>query len=314
MKFKPDFKRLAGIGRARPRKSWIVLGVALGIGTIAALATRSFLTHQVEAIEARANVRKVAVVVAKGDLPKGAQLSTATVAVRQIPAEFAHSGAVAPDSFERIDGQTLAYPVKGGEMILWGLLEAQKAPTFSARVAEGRRAITVPVDEINSISGMIEPGDVIDLVFTVDHSGRKRSAPLLQGVQVMATGQRVVDDPLSGERRQFSTVTLDTTPAQARDLIVARESGKLTALLRNPQDQQGLGAGTGLAELLPPAPVAAPAAPARRAPRMVPVLYGGSQSSSSADALRLALPAQPLQPAPPLPPGVPQAAPASDTR
>lgn len=290
--------------KARPGKSWIILGVALGIGTIAALATRTFLTHQVEAIEARANGRKVAVVVAKGDMPKGAQLSSATVAVREIPAEYAHSGAVAPDSFDRIDGQALAYPVKGGEMILWGLLEAQKAPTFSARVAEGRRAMTVPVDEINSISGMIEPGDVIDLVFTVDQGGRKRSAPLLQGVQVMATGQRVVDDPVSGERRQFSTVTLDTTPAQARDLIVARESGKLTALLRNPQDQQGMGLATSLAELLPaqaapmaPAAAAAAAAPQRRPARTVPVLYGGAQSAMQADALKLALPPQPAPPA-----------------
>lgn len=312
MRFKPDFKRLAGFGKARPRKSWIVLGVALGIGTIAALATRSFLTHQVEAIEARANVRKVAVVVAKGDLPKGAQLSTETVAVREIPAEFAHSSAVAPDSFERIDGQLLAYPVKGGEMILWGLLEAPKAPTFSARVAEGRRAITVPVDEINSISGLIEPGDVIDLVITVDQAGRKRSAPLLQGVRVMATGQRMVDDPLSGERRQFSTVTLDTTPDQARELIVARESGKLTALLRNPQDQQNLGGATGLAALLPPAP--SQAAPVRRAPRVVPVLYGGNGASLPADALRLALPAQPLPPAAALPPGMPPALQAAATR
>jgi pilus assembly protein CpaB len=313
MRFKLNFKRFSGLTKARPGKSWIVLGVALGIGTIAALATRSFLTHQVEAIEARANGRKVAVVVAKGDLPKGALLTTATVAVREIPAEFAHSSAVAPDSFDRIDGQALAWPVKGGEMILWGLLEAQKAPTFSARVGEGRRAMTVPVDEINSISGMIEPGDVIDLIFTVDQAGSKRSAPLLQGVQVMATGQRVVDDPASGERRQFSTVTLDTTPAQARDLIVARESGKLTALLRNPQDQQGLGMSTDLAKLLPPAPP--PPAIARYKPaRMIPVLYGGNSSGAAAEAQQLPLAAPPLASAPPLPPGLPQSAPPSVTR
>lgn len=314
MRFKFNFKRPGGAARARPGKSWIVLGVALGIGTVAALATRSFLTHQVEAIEARANGRKVAVVVAKGDLPKGTLLSAATLAVREIPADYAHSAAVAPENFERIDGQTLAFPVKSGEMILWGLLEAQKAPTFSARIEEGRRAITVPVDEINSISGMLEPGDVIDLIFTVDKLGRKRSAPLLQGVQVMATGQRVVDDTASGERRQFSTLTLNTTPAQARDLIAARESGKLTALLRNPQDQGGLGTATTLAELMPapPPPPQQPAAPVFRPARIVPVLYGGANAAQSSEALRMALPEQP--PAPPLPSGLPQAAPAFESR
>jgi len=297
MPFPLNLQRLAALRQARPGKSWIVLGVALGIGTIAAVATRSFLSHQVEAIEARANVQKVPLVVAKGDLPKGARLSTDTLAVREIPVEYAQSGAVSPDAFERIDGQLLAYPLKSGEMVLWSQLEAPKAPTFSARVAEGRRALTVPVDEINSISGMIEPGDVIDLVLTLDVAGRKRALTLLQGVQVMATGQRAADDPASGERRQYSTVTLDTTPQQAEDLIVAREAGKLTALLRNPQDPQGKGLRSAdLAQLLQSrAAPAAPAAEPRKA-RGVPVLYGGSVASMAPEALRLqaAPPARPV--------------------
>lgn len=297
MPFPLNLQRLAALRQARPGKSWIVLGVALGIGTIAAVATRSFLSHQVEAIEARANVQKVPLVVAKGDLPKGARLSTDTLAVREIPVEYAQSGAVPPDAFERIEGQLLAYPLKSGEMVLWSQLETPKAPTFSARVAEGRRALTVPVDEINSISGMIEPGDVIDLVLTLDVAGRKRALTLLQGVQVMATGQRALDDPASGERRQYSTVTLDTTPQQAEDLIVAREAGKLTALLRNPQDQQGKGMRTAdLAQLLQSR--AAPAAgPEPRKARGVPVLYGGSVASMAPEALRLQA-APPARPAP----------------
>ena len=129
------------------------------------------------------------------------------------------------------------FHVKAGEMILWGLVESKKPPTFSARVEAGHRAITVPVDEINSISGMLEPGDLIDLMVTLEKNGKKRTIPLLQSVQIMATGQRSVDDPKSGERRLYSTVTLDTDLVQAQNLIMAREVGHLTALLRNPQDK-----------------------------------------------------------------------------
>lgn len=308
MPLKLNLKRFARLPKPRLGKSWIVLGIALGVGTIAALAARSFLTHQVQAIEARANGRKIALVVAKGDLPKGARLSAETLAVREIPEEYAHSDAIAPDSFERIDGQLLAYPVKSGEMVLWSLLESQKAPTFSARVEEGRRALTVAVDEINSISGMVEPGDMIDLVATIDQGGHKRVLSLLQGVQVMATGQRAVDDPASGERRQFSTVTLNTTPQQARDLIAAREAGRLTALLRNPRDQQGVGVAAELPQ--PPAPAVAAAAPApRHVPRIVPVLYGGTTNTPAPDAFRLPAPQNaPAAPAPARPPQ-PQATP-----
>jgi pilus assembly protein CpaB len=273
----------------RPSRTWIVLGVALIIGALAAFAARSYLTSQMAAIDARGKGKTMAVVVAKADIGKGVKLSSANVAVREIPVEFAHSVAVTPDNFERINGQMLAYPVKGGEMILWGLMESQKVPTFSARVETGHRAMTVPVDEINSISGMLEPGDTIDLMVSVDQKGRKVTFPLLQRVQVMATGQRSVDDPKSGERRQYSTVTIDTTPKQAHNVIVAREVGKLTALLRNPDDKQVIGTGGyDIAALLGQKDGANPAGPARIGKKGIPVIYGGNLASLPPEALRLA--------------------------
>ncbi|QOY94472.1 Flp pilus assembly protein CpaB [Massilia sp. UMI-21] len=269
----------------RPTRTWVVLGVAIGIGTVAAFAARSYLASQIDEIEARAKGKTVAVVVAKVDIPKGEKLSSATAAVRHIPIEFAHSGAITPDQFDRVEGQVIAHPLRSGEMILWGLMESQKAPTFSARVGPGRRAITVAVDEINSISGMLEPGDTIDLIATVDRGGRPATFPLLQSVMVMATGQRSVDDATTGDRRHFSTVTLDTTPQQAQNLIVAREVGKLTALLRNPQDKQVIGK---LREDLFSAAASEPI-DRSRARRSVPVIYGGNLSKLGPDALRLPL-------------------------
>ncbi len=222
----------------KPSKAVVVLGAAITIGLLAALAARNYLSNRVEAIEAQARGKTVDLVVAKVDLDKGAELTNENVAVRSIPVEFAHDAAISPATFDRAEGEKLAYPVKAGQMIMWGLLETKRAPTFSARVEVGHRAMTVPVDEISSISGMLEPGDIIDLIVTVDSEGRKSTFPLLQSVQVLATGQRSIDDPKSGERREYSTVTLDTTPEQAQHVIMAREGGKITALLRNPQDKQ----------------------------------------------------------------------------
>ena len=257
-------------GNFKPEKTWLVLGVALTIGVGAALLARSFLSDQIASIEARGKGPTVPVVVAKGDLSKGTVLSADNVAIRQVPREFAHSASVLPEQFPRIDGQPIAYGLKAGESVMWGLMEGKKVPTFSARVDTGHRAITVPVDEINSISGLLEPGDSIDLIVSVDHSGKKITFPLLQAVQVMATGQRAVDDPRTGERRQFSTVTLDTTPEQAQNVIVAREAGKLTALLRNPADHAPMAGTRGdLAALLGLQPERF------RPERTIPVLYGG---------------------------------------
>ena len=264
-------------------KTWIVLSVALGIGLLAAFAASSYLSSRVEAIEARAKGKMVNVVVAKSDLAKGAKLTTDTVAVRAVPMEFAQSLAVTPDGFDRIDGQVLAYPVKSGEMILWGLMEGKKVPTFSTRVDAGQRAITVPVDEINSISGLLEPGDVIDLMATVTLKSKKITFPLLQSVQVMATGQRSVDDPKSGTRRDYSTVTLNTTPEQAKNVIVARDAGKITALLRNPQDKQSFAETVDVAALL-----GLKGTEGTNSAKEVPVLYGGRGSKLPQEGLTLA--------------------------
>ena len=137
--------------RIRPNRTWALLLVAVTVGGLAAVSARSYLAHQMQAIEATAKGKTVTVIVAKRDLAKGAVLSADNMALRPIPAEYAHSAALLPDDFERVDGQRLGYPVKSGEMILWGLMETQRAPTFSAHVTSGRRAMTVPVDEIRCV-------------------------------------------------------------------------------------------------------------------------------------------------------------------
>lgn len=222
----------------RPGKTTLVLGLALAIGVIAALAANRFLSARIDAIEARSRTAMVEVVVARKDLPKGEEIGPGNVALRPIPRDYAHSNALTNDSFGSAVGRKLAYNIKGGEMLLSSMLEASKPATFSGRVAMGWRAMTVAVDEINSISGLLEPGDVIDLIASLERKGNKLTMPLLQGVQVIATGQRLVDDPVTGERKQYATVTLNVTPSQATTLIAARDGGKITALLRNPGDRQ----------------------------------------------------------------------------
>jgi len=278
--------KLAILRSLKPDKTWAVLALAIGIGVVAAIGAKRYLSNQLAAIEARATGKTVAVIVAKRDLAKGTRLSADSLAVRPVPQKFSHSVAVVPEQFDRIDGQVLAYPVKSGEMILWGLLEDKKSPTFSARVEAGRRAMTVPVDEINSISGMLEPGDTIDLMVTIERKDKKITFPLLQSVRVMATGQRSADDPKSGERRRYSTVTLDTSPAQAQRVIVAREAGKITALLRNPQDKQAIPNAAGdVAALLGIKDGAEQLADGDE--QQIPVLYGGRGSRFPTNGLRL---------------------------
>ncbi|NTV93986.1 MAG: Flp pilus assembly protein CpaB [Thiobacillus sp.] len=251
-------------------RNLIVLLAALVVGGLAAFAAQRFLRGKVEEIEAREkNQATVRLVVAKENLEKGTRLGTANLAIRPVPREWAHSGAITPEQFGRADGAVLAYPAQAGEPVLWAQLEGQRAPSLAAQLAPGRRAVTVPVDEISSVSGMVEPGDLIDIVVSVRKASHAYTFNLLQGIRVLATGQQTaLMRTESGEREEtFSTITLDTTPEDAKRVIAAREIGKVTALLRAPGDRnrvsgarseaQGL---LGLAD-----PVSS----------RVPVIYGG---------------------------------------
>jgi pilus assembly protein CpaB len=263
----------------RPGKTTVVLGLALVVGVIAAMAANRFLSARIDAIEARNRTAMVEVVVAKVDLPKGESIGPGNVALRAIPRDYAHSNALTNNSFGSAIGRKLAYNIKGGEMLLSSMLEADKPATFSARVGIGWRAMTVAVDEINSISGLLEPGDVIDLIAGLERKGNKLTMPLLQGVQVIATGQRLADDPLTGERKQYATVTLNVTPSQAITLIAARDGGKITALLRNPADRQAAPANA--------LDINALLGQGLNADPEIPVLYGGRSSKFAPEALWL---------------------------
>ena len=219
-------------------RSWLILLVALSLGGLAAFGVNRYIKRQVEDIEARGKgQRSVRVLVPKEDLLKGTPLNAKVIAVREVPAEWVHSNAVTPEQFDRIENQKLAYPAARGEMLLWSLLEGQRAPTFSSRLAAGRRAITVPVDEVNSISGMVEPGDRIDLMVSVRKDTKAYMFPLLQNVAILATGSRAVVDADAKEgRRSFTTITLEASPEDAQRVLAAREVGKLAAVLRAPGD------------------------------------------------------------------------------
>jgi pilus assembly protein CpaB len=202
--------------RLKINKTWIVLSVALVVGGGAAFMANSYLRAQVEEIAARGKGENVKLVVAKTDLPKGATLGPETLAVRDVPREWAHSNAVTPEQFERIDRGALAHPAKRGEPLLWSQLEGEKVPTFSARVGAGRRAVTVPVDEISSISGLVEPGDRIDIMVTVRRDNRQLAFVLMQNVPVLATGSKVEQGPMAAMARDARSRRSRSTSTQSR--------------------------------------------------------------------------------------------------
>jgi pilus assembly protein CpaB len=86
-------------------KSTVLLGIAILVGLLAALAAKSYLSNRMNAIEAQSKSNLVNVVVAKAKLQKGDVISSETVAVRGVPSDYAHSNALMPNQFDTFDGR-----------------------------------------------------------------------------------------------------------------------------------------------------------------------------------------------------------------
>ncbi|AOB30798.1 hypothetical protein AKI39_08970 [Bordetella sp. H567] len=213
---------------------WLMAAVTVTAGVFAAWAARQHIQGRIAQIEAEARVATVSRLVAAYDLAAGTRLDEAYVAVRDIPAQWAPSDALAPEDFAAHTYNVLAHSLRRGDPILRSHLAPMKAAPLSSRVPAGRRAITIPVDDINSLSGMLQAGDLLDLYVSFEHGRRQITAPLLQGVLVLATGRE--GDGEEAATAPFSTITLDAGPEDAVKLVAARQAGRITAILRHHRD------------------------------------------------------------------------------
>ena len=220
---------------------WIVLGAATIFGVSAGFGSHSYIQSRITAIEAaNSHVEFVRQVVPNQDMPRGARLTTESVAVRSVPKEWAYADALTPDQLPRFERAALQTPARRGQPILWAQLAAQGPRALSDRLEPGRRAITVPVDEVSSMAGMIKPGDRIDLLVSIRQNSRVTLMPLLQRAPVLATGaqtQPAVAPEGAAEGRGYNSMTLDVSPEDARRVFAAREIGRLTAVLRTAGDE-----------------------------------------------------------------------------
>lgn len=143
---------------------------AIGIGLVAALLAGLYLKSREAAIRAALEgeeVTEVRVVVANKNLPRGTVIEPQHFSGRLIPEKFVHEDAVLPGEFERYIGRSIVAPVGFGKPLLKSFMDDTFPVDFSDTIPKGRRAITVTVDEVNSVAGFIRPGNHIDLFVNI---------------------------------------------------------------------------------------------------------------------------------------------------
>lgn len=222
-------------------KPWALITMALILGAGATVLTVKYLKTKEAQVKAQLLAGKAGmaeVVVPRFDLQKGDRISYDNMSTRFMQADMITNLTIRPENFAVYVGKELAYRAEGGKPIVRAQLRFAGLKDFADTIPETMRALTMRVDEINSISGMLRPGDRIDMfIKTKGKLGGNIVAPLLLNTQVRATGTMVVGEVGPGSAKvQYNTVTLEVTPADAQRLILAQAVGKITVVLRNPDD------------------------------------------------------------------------------
>lgn len=218
------------------------------------------------------------IAVAAVELQLGSRIAPEAIRLVEWPSGSIPNGAF--NDIAKLDGRVAITGIQPGEPVL----ESRLAPEgtkggLSAVVPEGKRAITVRVNDVIGVAGFTLPGNYVDIMVNTENTGANRnnadqmiSKIVLERILVLAVAQEANRDET--KPKVVNAVTLEVTPEQAERLDLARSVGNLSLVLRNqidsnPTDTVGITKAMLLRtpEEPPPAPPAKPAAPRRVAPK-----------------------------------------------
>ena len=126
------------------------------------------------------------------------------------------------------------------------------------------RAFTIKVDLRSGVSGLLRPGDRVDVYWTGSANGAEFTKLIEPGVRLVAIDQSIKDEP-NGKGGIAKTVTVEITPQQVAAFTQAQSTGQLTlslvgvsddslAIVRDVDQKSLLGLTEPEAEIFTPAP------------------------------------------------------------
>ena len=212
----------------------IILAVAISMGGSAAYLTRNWLKDQTRVSAAQP---AGTIVVAAESLAYGTAMTSDNVV--EIPwfSNTLPEGAFAvKDDLLNGGRRVVLSPLKRGEAVLRSKITGpgQRA-SLASLLDEGKRAVTVSVDDVRGVAGFVLPGDFVDIVLIADDGSTKRqsySDILLEHVKVLAIDQ--VASEGEGQPTVAKAVTVEVTKEQAQKILLATNIGKLSLILARP--------------------------------------------------------------------------------
>lgn len=182
------------------------------------------------------------VLVALRDIPLGTQVQELDLTWAAWPRSNTAEGMVLrsqePNALDDIKGSIVRGQFFKGEPIRRSkMVKGPNAGFLSAILPSGSRAVAINIDSTGSTSagGFILPNDRVDVIRTVrsgQGEGGYASQTILRNIRVLAIGQRIEEK--NNERVVVgSNATLELTPRQSEQIVLAQRVGQLSLVLRS---------------------------------------------------------------------------------
>ncbi|HUT36471.1 MAG TPA: Flp pilus assembly protein CpaB [Planctomycetota bacterium] len=230
----------------------LALLAAVILGFLAAIGVRHYVEQKESEIKGKA--QRVAIIVAREDIMRGSLLRDhmlKAVEVEEIAVSAMH---ILYTQAKGYIGTPLARRVKAGEPLMKTdfIVESPIGEASASAIESGWRAITIGVDQISGVGGLITPKSRVDIfgTFREQAGGPNVAASVVtrvvaRNVEVIAVDNRTaLSLPARGPGRTlqtdrgYSSITLHVTTLEAVLLTFAQGAGKLSCALRRTEDVQ----------------------------------------------------------------------------
>ena len=213
----------------------LLLALASGCGLVA-----MFLFQQATKGNTGATVEEnISVLVVTAEISPGELLSEDNIEFRDYPVSVVPENAVTvPEEFEERASRVRAFP---GDFVTFDKLSGKGDHAASQDIPSGMVAITILVDSAMTSSGLLLPGDRVDVLVTFTmgggYAGGKVIKTVLEFVEVFSVDQRREIQSTKGEALA-KTLTLLVNRDQAMLVKLAEDIGNLHLTMRSKTDSE----------------------------------------------------------------------------
>ncbi len=214
------------------RRTTFLIAIILAVGT--GWLTLTYLSS----LRPAANEQRP-VLVSNQEIPARTRIEATMFDAATRPSSALQPGAIT-NAAAAVGSLALVTIPQGSQLTTWELGSSVEF-ALPVRLQPGMRAVSIPVDRVKGVSGMILPGDRVDVIAIPPQKADgppPKAVTIFRGIRVLAVGGTIETASATPgpDTQMATTVTLEVNPKQADLLAWADANATLRLALRSPRE------------------------------------------------------------------------------